>query len=143
MRQMNQQWIDARNHYLAMAALGLFLCGLVALFDPGIASAVALPVAFFAAQSAGTKFARQSRRSMQKNEALRLSGIAAALQVAVGIGGIFLGIVTASGEVIAVHYGTILAVLTAAAVLTVAVTLVGLRFGAAVALRVQRDAPTE
>jgi hypothetical protein len=124
-----------RNHYLAMAALGLGLGGLVSLVDPGIASAVALPVAFFAAQSAGAKFATLAGRALTRAEALPLAGLAVLLQVSVGAAGIALSILTGSGQTVAIHYDMIALVLAAAALLSFLVTLAGLGFGARITLR--------
>lgn len=140
---MQPEWRLARNHYLAMAALALALGGLIALVDPGIASAIALPGAFFAAQSAGSRFAGLAGRVLQRGEALRLSFIAAALQVVVGAAGIALGVAMASGQVVAIHFGTIAAILAAAAVLSVLVTWAGLHFGGIVTLRRASRKPSD
>jgi predicted MFS family arabinose efflux permease len=132
---MQTDWQKARNHYLAMAMLAVVLSGLVGLVDPGIASAVVLPAMFFAAQSAGSKFAILSGRAMQRGEALRLAVIAAALQVGIGLGGIGLGMMLERGQIVAVHYGAIAGLLVAAALASVLVTWAGLWFGARVILR--------
>lgn len=132
---MQSDWTVVRNHYLAMAALALFLGGLIALVDPGIGSAIAIPAAFFAAQSAGTKFAGLTGRALHRVEALRLAALGAVLQVGVGLAGIGLGMASASGSIVKIHYGAIAAILGAAAIITVLVTLAGLWFGARVVLR--------
>lgn len=127
---MPSEWITARNHYLAMAALALALMAGVALFDPGIAPAVALPAVFFAAVSAGAKFATLTGRAMQRAEALRLAAIASALQVAVGGLGILLTMLAERQQIVTIHFSTILLILAATVVISLVVTLAGLRFGA-------------
>ncbi|MBA3909790.1 MAG: hypothetical protein C0524_07840 [Rhodobacter sp.] len=132
---MQTDWQAARNHYLAMAALAVTLGGMVALFDPGVASAIALPAAFLAAVTAGAKFAALAGRAMQRGEALRLAGIASALQVGVGVVGMGLAIMAEQQQIVTIHSGTILAILAAAAGISFLVTLAGLRFGAIAELR--------
>ena len=127
---MPSEWTTARNHYLAMAALALALMAGVALFDPGIAPALALPAVFFTALSAGAKFATLTGRAMQRAEALRLATIASALQVAVGGLGIVLSMLAERQQIVTIHFSTILLILAATVVISLVVTLAGLRFGA-------------
>jgi hypothetical protein len=127
---MPVEWITARNHYLAMAALALALMSGVALFDPAIASAVALPTVFFTAVTAGAKFAALTGRAMQRNEALRLAAIASALQLAVGVLGILLAMLVERQQITTIHFDIILLILAVTVVISLVVTLAGLRFGA-------------
>jgi hypothetical protein len=131
---MQDHWTTARNHYLAMAALAMALGGLISLVDPAIASAVALPAAFFSAQPAGARFARLSARAMTRGEALRLAMIAAALPIAAFIIGIGVVMATDPQPVTDVHYGNILGIILVTVLVMVPVTLAGLWFGARMVL---------
>lgn len=124
-----------RNHYLAMAALGLGLTGLVALVNPLIAAPLALPVAFLVAQVAGAKFGTLAGRTLTFAEALRLAGLAALVHVGLGVVAILVGIAITEGQTVAIHYDRIALVLAAAAAVAIVVTLGGLWFGAKMVLR--------
>jgi hypothetical protein len=138
---MTAEWTAARNHYLAMAALAMALGTVVALVDPGIGSAVAVPLVFFAAQTAGAKFAGLAARHMTGAEALRLAGIAAALQVGLGLVALIVSLLAERQQITTIHYGTILILGAATAVISLLVTLAGLRFGTFVDLRRQASGP--
>jgi hypothetical protein len=138
---MQAEWTAARNHYLAMAALAIVLGAVVTLVDPGIGSAVALPLAFFTAQTAGTKFAGLAARHMTGAEALRLSAIAVAVQVGLGLAALIVSLVAERQQITAIHYDTIAMLGAATVAITLLATLGGLRFGSLVELRRQARGP--
>lgn len=132
---MQGNWKKARNHYFAMTALAMVLGGLAALFDPALGSAVAVPLAFLAAQTAGAKFGELAGRAMSWDEAWRLSAIAAAVQVGVFLGGLGLVMATDPQPITNVRYDRIAGIVVVTGGITFLLTLGGLRFGVFLALR--------
>ena len=70
--QAATDWAKTRNHLLAMTALAMALGGGLSLVDPGIGSAVVVPMTWLVGQSTGAKFAGLSGRQTHWAEALRL-----------------------------------------------------------------------
>ncbi|WP_309668353.1 ABZJ_00895 family protein [Tabrizicola sp.] len=128
-------YTTARRSYLGSIALAAALGMLVALVVPDLATSVALPLAFIAAQIAGARFASLATRPMTMAEASRIAAMAAAIQVALFLVGLVFALLTEDQGVAAIHGGTIALIGMAAAVIGFLVTLAGLRFGAFLELR--------
>ena len=133
--QAATDWAKTRNHLLAMTALAMALGGGLSLVDPGIGSAVAVPLAWLVGQSTGAKFAGLFGRQTQRGEALRLAALAAGLHVGVFLIGLGLSMLGNIGNILPIRWGNLGIILGLTAVIGFAVTLGGLKLGAMLALR--------
>jgi len=135
--QAATDWAKTRNHLLAMTALAMVLGGGLTLIDPGISSAVALPLAWLVGQSTGAKFAGLSGRQTQRGEALRLAALAAGLHLGVFLIGLGLSMLGDIGNILPIRWGNLGIILALTAVIGFAATLGGVKLGALLALRQQ------
>jgi hypothetical protein len=133
--QIPKDWVTARNHLLAMTALAMALGGGLVLVDPGLGSAVAVPLAWLVGQSTGAKFARLLGRQTRWDEALQLAALAAGLHVGVFLIGLALSMLGNIGNILPIRWGNLGLILTLTAVIGFAMTLGGLKLGATLALR--------
>ena len=123
--------------YVATILLVTLAAGLVSLLVPTlpVPPALALPVLFVTAMEAGRKFALGTARALTRGERARFSGIAAGLQVGIGVLALGLLLATERQAIVAIHPLGIALVLALTAMGGFAITYAGLGFGATRALR--------
>jgi hypothetical protein len=132
--EMEAAWTTARNAYLggvAMTTAAMAVAGLVA----PAASGVAAVLLYFSAQMAGAKFADVAMRQMNRAETLRFLLIAVGIQLALGVLVLAVGLFALRHVIATIHFDKILLVGLLVVIITAALTLAGLRFGAAITLR--------